>query len=158
MPTYGGLHSKRRASHVTDELLDAFAQAESSGGQQLLGDTNLTNPAYGTFQIRLPAYKDVQQHFPQEFGQVPFQRVQQDQALNRQAGRRYLEVLEGPYGLTDFDWMVSAYNAGPTKARAAQRAGQPIPNPQYVEKVKRYLAEGQRQRQGLGGLLRKGER
>lgn len=131
-----------RRSLVTDNLLDAIAMAESSGGKHVLGDTALANPAYGTFQIRLPAYQDVQRLYPQEFGQVPFEQVQQDQHLNRRVAQRYLQALEQTYGLSDFDQMVAAYNAGPTAIRKATRTGRPLPNPEYVEKVKRFLKRG----------------
>ena len=120
---------------VTDELLDAIAQVESGGNPKAIGDTNLPDAAYGAFQVRMPAFKDVQRVFPQEFANTPFERVQADPALNRLVARRYLEAGEQAYGITDLERLVAYYNAGPRVRRGE------IPNMIYVRKVLRALQE-----------------
>lgn len=123
----------RRSSLVTEQLLDAIAQTESGNNPAARGDQHLSNQAYGAFQMRLPAYQDVQRLYPSEFGAIPFANIQQDAALQRKAARRYLEGLEAHYGITDLDRLIAGYNAGPRVRQGT------IPNPDYVIKVKRRL-------------------
>ena len=121
-------------SHVNDGLLDAIAQVESGNNPEAQGDLELANPALGAFQMRLPAYQDVQRLYPKEFGHLEFGKAMQDPALQRQAARRYLEILEGPYGLTDLPSLIAGYNAGPSVKKRGIR------NPDYVAKVQAALA------------------
>lgn len=118
---------------VTEELLDAISQVESGNDPKAIGDTGLRNKAFGAFQIRLPAFKDVQRLFPQEFGEITFEQIKRDPTLNRLTAKRYLEALESHYGITDVDRLISGFNAGPSARRGAIR------NPNYVNKVKQQL-------------------
>lgn len=120
-------------SLVTEELLDAISQVESGGNPHARGDLSLSNAAYGAFQVRLPAYRDVQRVFPSEFSRVPFERVQAEPSLNRLVARRYLEAGEHTYGITELPRLIAFCNAGPTVRRGE------VPNMSYVRKVLRLL-------------------
>ena len=113
-------------------------RAESDGNASALGDTSLINPAYGAFQVRLPAFRDVQRIFPQEFGQTAFESVQANPEMNRLVARRYLEAGEQAYGIRDLDRLISFYNAGPRARKGA------LINGSYVEKVRRYMKQRRR--------------
>lgn len=127
------------SSLVTDDLLNAIMQAESSGNPRAIGDLKLSQPAYGGFQVREIAFKDVQRIHPNEFAKIKFTQVQKSPDMNRQVARRYLEALEGHYGITDLDSLISGYNQGP----AVKRRG--IINGTYVRKVKRFLSQPETQ-------------
>lgn len=118
---------------VTEELLDAIAQVESGNNPKARGDLGLRHPAMGAFQMRQPAYQDVQRFYPQEFGQVPFERAMAQPTLQRQAARRYLEALQQRYGLKGLEAVIAGYNAGPSVRTKGIR------NPDYVRKVKQRL-------------------
>lgn len=125
-------------SLVTDDLLNAIAYAESRGQkspENAIGDKKLgKNRAVGKFQMRPIAYADVQRLHPEEFGGVSFEQLKGNADLQLQAGRQYLMDLEQHYGLSDFDSLVAAYNAGPT---AIKHRG--VFNREYVDTVKNYM-------------------
>ena len=127
----------RRASLVTDRLLDAIQYAESRGQRQptqAVGDQQNRHPAHGAYQMTKPAYQDVQRMFPEEFGSIPFETLlQSDLAFQRRAARRYLEGGESHYGITDLNRLISFYNKGP-RARAGA-----ITNSAYVNTVRQQL-------------------
>src|SRR3990167_4267236 len=100
---------------ITEELLDALAQEESRG-RMVGGDRHLTNKAYRTFQIRLPAYQDVVQRRP-KYADIPFEQVQTNPETNRTFAQAYLDVLQRDYGMNTIDQLLAAYNAGPTAVR-----------------------------------------
>jgi len=120
-------------SLVTDALLDAIARKESNNNPAAVGDTHLANQAYGAFQVRLPAFQDVQRVFPDQFGQVTFEQMQRDPALNRAVAKAYLLAGEQAYGITELPRLISFYNRGP-KARSG-----PITNQSYVNDVQQFL-------------------
>lgn len=123
-------------SLITEQLVDAIAQAESNNDPAAVGDRHLKGQAHGAFQMRQIAYKDVQRIYPKEFGKIPYAQLKTDPSLQRRAARRYLDALEQTYGAVDLDHVIAAYNAGPSAATGE------IPNPDYVQKVKRYLNPG----------------
>ena len=125
-------------SLITPDLLRALALKESSGGTRLLGDKGLVNKAYGTYQIRKPAYLDVVR-LRKELADVPFSQVQSDQQMNETFARAYLSVLANEYGLKDIDSLLMGYNAGPT----AVRRGKVPPSAQtYSHEVQQLMQKG----------------
>ena len=117
-------------SLVTDRLLNAIAQKESRNRPSAVGDRGL---AIGAYQMQPIAYQDVQQFFPQMFGNVPYARLRTDPALQRQASQAYLLVGEQKYGITELPRLISFYNRGP-RARYG-----PITNQPYVTDVQRLM-------------------
>ena len=120
----------KRKSLVDDKLLDAIALQESWHNPKAVGDNGT---AFGAFQLRKSAFKDVQRIYPKEFGKESFDRVKTDPAFNRLIARRYLEAFEGHYGITDMDRLISAYNAGPRSREGA------LVNPDYVARIQHNL-------------------
>ena len=127
-------------SLVDDRLVQAIARKESNNDPEAIGDEHLGgNRAIGAFQMRPIAFKDLQRIYPEEYGAIRFEHLRADPALQARAGRRYLDALHEEYQFTDLDHVIAAYNAGPTAIRKALREGRPIPNPGYVDDVKRIL-------------------
>ena len=125
-------------SLITEQLLQALAMKESSGGKRLLGDTNLTNKAYGMYQIRKPAYDDVVQRRKEYIG-IPFEDVQRDQALNETFAKAYLSVLSNEYGLDSLEEMLAGFKAGPTTTRRGIMTPATL---QYIEDIKGLMQKG----------------
>ena len=125
-------------SLITEELLQALALKESSGGKNLLGDINLTNKAYGTYQIRKPAYDDVVQRRP-EYAEFPLEQVQTDQELNETFAKAYLSVLSNEYGLDSLEEMLAGFKAGPTTTRKGIMAPATL---QYIKDIKGLMRKG----------------
>ena len=125
-------------SLITEQLLQALAMRESGGRQDVIGDRHLTNPAYGMYQVRKPAYLDVVQRRP-EYAGIPFEDVQRDQALNETFAKAYLSVLSNEYGLDSLEEILAGFKAGPTTTR------QGIMTPatqQYIQDIKALMQKG----------------
>ena len=131
----GGGHADAElmASLVNDELLNAIGQVESQHNPNAIGDDG---KSVGAYQMQPIAYQDVQEFFPKRFGQIPYEHLRTDPALQREAAKAYLHVGEQKYGITDLDRLISFYNAGP-KARNS------ITNPDYINKVKGAMGKPQ---------------
>lgn len=114
---------------VTDELLGALAQVESGNDSFAVGDHGLANPAYGAYQMRLPAYQDVVQAYPQ-FSDIPLERILGNLPRQRELADAYLSLLNTRYGMTTLEQLIGAYNAGPGNIRRGR-----IPSA-YIQKVK----------------------
>ena len=86
--------SRKAALVIDDDLLDAVALWEGRGKirHDAVGDTNLENKAYGAWQIRKPAFQDVQDWYPEYRGES-FDRIAKDREFSRLMAQKYLEVL-----------------------------------------------------------------
>lgn len=120
-------------SNVTDELLDAIEQVESSGRKFVIGDKKNKHQAYGGYQMTEPAYKDVQRLYPKQFGLTKFKDMYADPKIQREAARHYLKAGEDNYGIKDHDSLIAFYNKGPSVKKTG------IQNQHYVDKVKKHL-------------------
>ena len=133
-------------SWVTDLLIDSIGDVESGQNAHAVGDRHLKNKALGAFQLRLPAYQDVQRfeamdmpkHLegPRVFtSDMDFEEAMADPTLQRLATRRYLEGLEQHYHVPTEDHMIAGYNAGPSVKTKGIR------NPDYVAKVRKAMSK-----------------
>ena len=122
-------------SPITDELLDALAMVESGNNPRAIGDTKLQNYAVGAFQMRRPAFEDVQRLRPQ-YRKRWFEELTDDPAFQREMARNYLEVLNQNYGFSTLEDILSGYNAGPT---ATRRGKIPASTQDYINRVKGFL-------------------
>lgn len=130
--------TSRNDSLITEQLLHALALKESGGKQQTVGDKNLSNHAYGMYQIRKPAYLDVVR-LRKDLAAIPFSQVQADQQMNETFAKAYLSVLSNEYGLNTTDRMLQGYNAGPT---AVRKGVVPQTAVQYSQDIQRMMRGG----------------
>lgn len=103
---------------ITDELLDALAQRESRNDPYAVGDKELKHPAYGAYQMRQPAFLDVQSFRPEATeGITDLSAILGQPDQQRTLARAYLEMLNQRYGFKTIEDVLAGYNAGPTAVR-----------------------------------------
>ena len=122
-------------SLITEDLLNAVAFIESGNDSRAVGDVKLANPAIGAFQMRRPAFEDVQR-LRSKYRKRWFEELADDPAFQREMARNYLEVLHQDYGLNTLDDILAGYNAGPTAVRKGRI---PESTRHYIKKVRARL-------------------
>ena len=124
---------------VTDDLLTALANVESQNNPHAIGDRGLRYPAYGAYQMRQPAFADVQRLRPQDTqGITDLASILGQPDRQRQLARAYLSILQQNYGLQRLEDVLAAYNAGPTAVRKKRI---PPSTQAYVHRVLQLLQQ-----------------
>ena len=95
---------------INKDVVMAVAKVESNFEIDAVGDTDLSQPAYGVMQIRLPAFLDARQHTSLRWD---WEEVKTEPKANIEAGIAYLAVGRDVYGYTDYNDLVRFYNGGP---------------------------------------------
>ena len=105
---------RQSSSLITDPLLDALAMQESQNDPEAVGDKGLRYPAYGAYQMRQPAFRDVQRLRPQTLPEdvTTASQLLGQPDLQRSVARAYLDILEQEYQMRTLEQLLGAYNAG----------------------------------------------
>ena len=88
----------------------ALAKQESDFRQNVVGDTDRKNKAYGLFQIRLPALKDVNRIYKTNY---TIDDVANDPKINTEVGLKYFLAMKDTYGAENDAQAFRGYNGGP---------------------------------------------
>jgi hypothetical protein len=109
---------------TTEEILKGMSFLESTNDPDQIGDKNLKNKAYGEFQVRLPALKDVNEKLNKNFPKNPKDLTPEQ---NREVATLYLEQIlprtlkqllknrgREDYEITQQD-IINSYNYGPVQ-------------------------------------------
>jgi len=87
----------------------ALAQQESGFRQNVVGDKNRKNKAYGAFQVRKPALDDVNRLYKTDYTIDDLQ----DPKINTEVGLRYYQAQKDFYGAKNDAQAFRGYNGGP---------------------------------------------
>ena len=87
----------------------ALAQQESGFRQNVVGDQNRKNKAYGLFQVRKPALQDVNRLYKTNYTMDDLE----DPKINTEVGLRYYQAQKDFYGAKNDAQAFRGYNGGP---------------------------------------------
>jgi len=114
------IRAMARKYSINEKIILAVAKVESNFNIDAVGDTDLSQPAYGVMQIRMPAYLDARKHQNLRWD---WEDVKTQPEANIEAGVAYLATGRDVYGFTDPNDLVRFYNGGPAGPRRSSTLG-----------------------------------